>query len=162
MSFPVMQIQNVRYNFERIDERLIELQRHRYLSIVDIAITEGELSDFDAHSFFRSLLSHRVYRDHYIGRGSYEETGDKLLHGPYLIDRLRPEYYREMTLPALRQAFVDRMNDPEWVKYDGAPPQGLPKTKSIAFWRACPTRRCALSLRSIRRSTRNSATSWPG
>ncbi len=97
-------------NFEALDERLINLQPYRWVSIVRCKMTSDGTNEYQSDEFFSSLLSSPAYHNTYLSPGSWREDSVDT-HGPFSIYKINPQHYRVISNQQFIQELLEVLND---------------------------------------------------
>ena len=84
----------IKYDFTVMGNQRFKLWDYGWCNIICSHVSGMSGDSFIPADFFATLLNHEIYREGY-GSGGTKETGD--IHGPFLIDRLKPSDFVEIS-----------------------------------------------------------------
>ena len=105
------QTDTIKYDFTAVGNQRFKLWDYGWCNIICSQVSGFRGQSFIPADFFATLLNHDIYRQDY-GSGSTKETGD--IHGPFLIERLKPSDFVEIScdeqIEYMRARYADSEN----------------------------------------------------
>ena len=100
----------IKYDFKVIYNHRFKLWDYGWCNIICSQVPGLSGGSFIPADFFATLLNHEIHRQDY-GSMRSEETGD--IHGPFLIERLKPSDFVEISVDEQIEYMQARHTDSE-------------------------------------------------
>jgi hypothetical protein len=97
------------FDFRKLDQRVICLQKYRGIIVIRYEFSLNNSTNYDYKDLFTELIASQEYRNAFIWDDVTENE-----HGPFSIDRIRPNQYKELTHNQLAQEFQTLLKDEEF------------------------------------------------